>query len=316
MLCYDHLLTFDDEIRYMWNRKKGFPFWLFLIFRYVTPIVSLINLVSEHDPNWIGDVCKNWIWLPVAVGPIVSMATGIILILRVHAIYSQADWVLWVTVPVYLGQLVVMGWAIPSGVPAQLPPGWVGCIPIPEPGTGIRLSSIYIAALVFDAVIFALTLGRAIYYRFTGSLIPLITLVIRDGTLYFAVIFTVNLTNVFLLALAPADLSAINAPFASMITAILVARLMMNLRAAADNQSIVSHASGTGARPTFNKHTQIVSNFNAVGQTTTFLGRMGADEFSVPLPDKLFSGSLSDTDVSSEWMDDTRTRTYEGYEMS
>ncbi|PPR04728.1 hypothetical protein CVT24_011851 [Panaeolus cyanescens] len=132
-----------------------------------------------------------------------------------------------------------------------------------------------------------------------------------------SVIFTVNLTNVFLLAFAPDDLSAINAPFASMITALLVARLMFNLRAAADNQSIVSRGSAPGSQPrphaSFNKNSRIASTFNAVGQTTTFLGRMGTDEFSVPLPDKLFSGSLSDTDTTSEWVEDTST--VEEYEM-
>ncbi|KAG7087191.1 hypothetical protein E1B28_013172 [Marasmius oreades] len=327
MLCYDHIITFDDEVKYIWQRKKSFPFWLFLTFRYVTPIVSLINLISEHDPNWIGDTCKNWIWLPVAVGPIVSLATGIILILRVHAIYSQAAWVLWVTFPIYIGQLVVMGWSIPAGIPADLPPGFIGCIPHPKDATGLQLSSLYIAALTFDATIFALTLGRAVYYRLTGSLIPLITLVIRDGTLYFAVIFVVNLTNVFLLSLATPDLSAINAPFASMITAVLVARLMLNLRAAADTQ-VVSYGSygsrsGHHTRPhvAFNKHhstgtgtgAQTMSNFNAIGQTTTFLGRIGADEFAVPLPDTIFKSSQSDSDMSSEWLDDTTT--VEEYQM-
>ncbi|KAF9264364.1 hypothetical protein L218DRAFT_987077 [Marasmius fiardii PR-910] len=317
MLVYDHMLTFDDELKYIWGRKKGFPFYLFLIFRYFTPIVSLINLIALHDPNWVGSLCSNWIWLPVAVGPIVCMATGIILILRVHAIYSQARWVLYLTAPVYIVQLVVMGWAIPAGIPASLPPGFVGCVPSSAPGTGLRLSGIYIAALAFDAVIFALTLGRAIYYRLTDSLIPLVTLVIRDGTLYFAVIFVVNLTNVFLMALAPADLSAINAPFASMITAILVARLMINLRAAADNQLTVSHGSASGrfsrAHVVFQKRTnQTLSNFNAAGQTTTLLGRIGADEFAVPLPDKLFENSRSDSDYSSEWID---TPVVEAYQM-
>ncbi|KAG6899169.1 hypothetical protein C0993_012712 [Termitomyces sp. T159_Od127] len=183
-----------------------------MIFRYATPIVSLINLVSEHDPSWKGDACKNWIWLPVAIGPIVSMTTGTI---SEHSILA-ATWVLWLTFPIYIAQLIVMGWSIPAGVPAELPPGFVGCIPSPKEGTGIRLSALYIAALVFDATIFALTLGRAIYYHITGSLIPIATLIIRDGTLYFAVIFIVNLTNVFLLSLVTADLSAINAPFATM----------------------------------------------------------------------------------------------------
>lgn len=93
MLVYDHFLTFEvcltclvvslcntnfsqREIEYIWNRKKSIPTYLFLIFRYATPIVSLINLIALHDPNWTGSTCDDWIWLPVSMGPIISAATG------------------------------------------------------------------------------------------------------------------------------------------------------------------------------------------------------------------------------------------------
>lgn len=245
MLLYDHLLTLEEERRYIWAQPKRLPTYLFFIFRYATPVVSILNLVAEHDPTWIGHRCSRWIWLPVAIGPIVSAATGVILILRVHAIYARAKWVLYVTIPVYLGQLSVMGWSIPSGVPAPLPPGFIGCVPSEKPGTGNRLSGIYIAALVFDATIFVLTLGRAIYMRIRDSSIPLLNLIVRDGTAYFTVIFVVNLTNVILLSTAPPDLSAINAPFATLITALLVSRLMINLRKAGERMYMGSITGST-----------------------------------------------------------------------
>lgn len=64
------------EREYIWNKRKSMPSFLFFIFRYLTPIVSLINLIALNDPGWTGATCSNWIWLPVAVGPIVSAATG------------------------------------------------------------------------------------------------------------------------------------------------------------------------------------------------------------------------------------------------
>ncbi|KAF8883830.1 hypothetical protein BD779DRAFT_811736 [Infundibulicybe gibba] len=221
MLLYDHILTFERERVYIWNQRKSIPSYLFFVFRYVTPIVSILNLVAEHNPHWSGKTCSDWIWLPVAVGPIISVATGVILILRVHAIYARSRWILYITIPVYLAQLGVMGWSIDGGVPAQLPPGFIGCVPSEKPGTGIQLSALYIAALVFDAMIFALTLGRAIYMHMTKSTVPLVTLIVRDGTLYFMVIFIVNLVNVFMLTLAPPDIGAINAPFARLLQFLL-----------------------------------------------------------------------------------------------
>ncbi|KAJ8090174.1 hypothetical protein PM082_018761 [Marasmius tenuissimus] len=76
MLVYDHILTFDEELTYMWRRKKSFPFYLFLVFRYFTPVISIINIPALHSPRWVGSLCEDWIWIPVAVGPIVSLATG------------------------------------------------------------------------------------------------------------------------------------------------------------------------------------------------------------------------------------------------
>ncbi|PFH45020.1 hypothetical protein AMATHDRAFT_44254 [Amanita thiersii Skay4041] len=305
MLVYDHILTLEQERIYIWNQKKSIPSYLFLIFRYVTPIVSLINLIALHDPNWTGSTCSNWIWLPVAVGPIISAATGgfndrdeaypVILIMRVHAIYARNKFVLWITIPVYLAQLAVMGWSIPSGVPAQLPPGFVGCVPTEKPGTGRRLTALYVAALVFDATIFILTFGRAAYMRIMMTeTVTLFKLIVRDGTLYFMVIFIVNLVNVFLLSLAPPDLSAINAPFASMITAVLVARLVLNLREAGKRVQVI-HSSPGG------QHYSVcpwVPNSRTRGPrllrdrrksfsrpTTSFYDTMGFDEFDVPLTD-------------------------------
>lgn len=228
-----------------------------------------------------------------------------ILILRVYAIYSRAKWVLGIMIPVYLAELAVEAWSVPAGAPAPLPSGFIGCVPSEKAGTGRRLSGIYIAALGFDATIFLLTFGRAIYMRLAKSTIPLAELVIRDGTLYFLVIFVVNLVNVLLLQLAPADLGAINAPFASMITTVLVARLMLNLREAGKQKVLLSN----GQTATTHKS---MSTWRAAGQSEetdetedtdetndrpprSFHDLLGFDEFDVSL-----GGETSNSGESSE----------------
>ncbi|KAM6504030.1 hypothetical protein JOM56_000973 [Amanita muscaria] len=294
MLLYDHILTFEQERMYIWNQRKSLPSLVFLFFRYFCPVVSIINLVAEHDPGWSDTVCRNWIWLPVSTGTIINAATGVILIMRVHAIYCRARWILYVTVPVYLAELGVMMWSIPSGIPAtNLPPGFVGCFPIPKPGTGLRLTSIYIAALGFDTVVFSLTFMRAFYRRFTKEKsVTLLRIIVRDGTLYYTVIFVVNLINVFLLALAPPDISAINAPFASMITTVLVSRLVLNLREAAAKKHIFYNSVtldtmtfGT-VDPTqsYNPPSTLVFN-KPVQHANAIVSFIGLDEFDFPLDD-------------------------------
>lgn len=36
ILCYDHLLTFEDEINFVWRKHKRLSFFLFIILRYVS----------------------------------------------------------------------------------------------------------------------------------------------------------------------------------------------------------------------------------------------------------------------------------------
>jgi uncharacterized membrane protein (UPF0127 family) len=94
---------------------------------------------------------------------------------------------------------------MPAGTAAPLPPGFVGCVPAEKAGTGQRalrhsgtlritltsannyqgLSDMYIAAMIFDAMIFIFTFGRAVHMRLNNTTVPILEIIFRDGTLYF-----------------------------------------------------------------------------------------------------------------------------------
>ena len=49
ILYYDHLITFDDEYRYIWARLKSPASWLFLLNRFVAFVyVCAALLVSRN----------------------------------------------------------------------------------------------------------------------------------------------------------------------------------------------------------------------------------------------------------------------------
>ncbi|KAF8530104.1 hypothetical protein BU17DRAFT_23448, partial [Hysterangium stoloniferum] len=52
MLLYDHILTFGREVQFMWTHPFTMPTYLFFIFRYVTPLVCILNIIAEHSPGW------------------------------------------------------------------------------------------------------------------------------------------------------------------------------------------------------------------------------------------------------------------------
>jgi hypothetical protein len=85
---------------YIWKQRRSIPTYLFYLFRYSTPIISIINLIGEHAPWWTGSICANWIWLPVASGVIVSAATGSMFASMIKeypksylCIFSNFEWV-------------------------------------------------------------------------------------------------------------------------------------------------------------------------------------------------------------------------------
>jgi hypothetical protein len=93
------------------------------------------------------------------------------------------------------------------------------------------MSALWAAPLFTDACIFFLTLWRtARYYRKKHAHMSTVQLVLRDGTIYFAVIFSANLMNTFIYFLAPEDLKAMGASFSQILTAIMISRLQLNLR--------------------------------------------------------------------------------------
>lgn len=56
ILCWDHVITFADEVDLIWCKRKG-PFgYLFLLNRYIMPLGFVVNIVALTFPNWSTEV--------------------------------------------------------------------------------------------------------------------------------------------------------------------------------------------------------------------------------------------------------------------
>ncbi|KAI0763685.1 hypothetical protein BC629DRAFT_1596881 [Irpex lacteus] len=49
IVVWDHLVTFSDEVEYVWKGHKGVFVVLFLINRYLTPLGFIINLLGTDS---------------------------------------------------------------------------------------------------------------------------------------------------------------------------------------------------------------------------------------------------------------------------
>ncbi|KAG8983196.1 hypothetical protein FRB90_006234, partial [Tulasnella sp. 427] len=87
----------------------------------------------------------------------------------------------------------------------------------------------YIAPLVTDGVIFALTVIKTARYLRTNVRTALPRIVLRDGIIHFVLIVGINLMNVLVFVTAPITLKALGTSLSQVITTILISRLQLNL---------------------------------------------------------------------------------------
>ncbi|EJD01519.1 uncharacterized protein FOMMEDRAFT_148003 [Fomitiporia mediterranea MF3/22] len=227
---YEYIITFDREVETFWKRRFTFPTFLWFLNRYTLYCSLFPTLLGFHIPL-SEEVCVNFVKFPGAMQIISNVASGSTLSLRVYALYGRAWWVVAVLLPVFVAEIALEGWAVAGGVPAQLPPGVVGCILTGKPSEGDKFAAFWIGQLVFPTLIFIMTLARAVRLQRFGSVKgSLINVMLRDGVMYFLVIFSANLANVVTYSVAPEDLKFANAPFTNVITTLMICRLMLNLR--------------------------------------------------------------------------------------
>ncbi|KAJ6602646.1 hypothetical protein DFH09DRAFT_1125276 [Mycena vulgaris] len=196
MLVYDYFLTLPLEIAA-------------IQFRYLTPIFQLGSLTS-----WTSASCEQWIWWRIIVDESLAVATSLVLILRVYALFNRAKWALGLMLSALVANIIVAFWSFPASTMAPLPPGVSGCFIGPKSPNDItsgKIASLFISLLMLDTLIFILTALRVYKSkRSAGMSTPLAEIIIRDGFLYFSVIFIVNLGNVVLIE---EDLRPINVEF-------------------------------------------------------------------------------------------------------
>lgn len=94
---------------------------------------------------------------------------------------------------------------------------------------GRRVSGAWSGILLFDCVIFCLTLKKAISYWSAGEA-RLMHLLLRDGTLFFAAMFFASLSNILTLLLGPPLIKGLTTTFSDIVSTTLLSRLMLNVR--------------------------------------------------------------------------------------
>ncbi|KAF6741059.1 hypothetical protein DFP72DRAFT_835423 [Ephemerocybe angulata] len=219
MLFYDIVITMGDEVEKIWMQPRYTHITLlYALNRYLSPLGYIVIIASFHM-NWPVSTCERYVLYPEALKVVTTFVIGLIFVLRVYAIYGKNKLVGCAGGALLAAELGVKIWAFLDGGRLHLPEGLHGCILVGKHPT--RLAFTWIAELVFDTIIFSMTLYRTVaHYRGQqrGRPQSLLKLIMRDGVTYFAVIFIVNAitVSIFIVRSPSSNIKAINASFSTL----------------------------------------------------------------------------------------------------
>ncbi|QRV98049.1 hypothetical protein RhiJN_26068 [Ceratobasidium sp. AG-Ba] len=233
ILFYDHMLTFSDEVRYVWKQKWSIVSTIFVLNRYVTPFVIAVDLYDKGGlSNYLPySFCITWYYLET-FWVISSFAmTHAIIALRVHAIWGRPKWLsitLSVAFVLYYVATAVLAYKAQIEVVSTL--GYSPLFRICFVHISPRLWLCWVPALVFETFMFALTVIKAKELSKGSFDTPVIRILYRDGFIYFVVICCCSLFNMMVWLAAPPTLAALPKYFVTSLIPTMGARLVLNLR--------------------------------------------------------------------------------------
>ncbi|KIO01091.1 hypothetical protein M404DRAFT_10092 [Pisolithus tinctorius Marx 270] len=222
ILCYDYLLTWRREVDFFWTEPhRSWMFALFVANRYFTILARVPVMVVVSDCS----SCKAaGVYEQITI-LIVQIVGAVIMIIRVYALYQKSRRVLVFLVSIALAAIgiacvsvmpVIMAtgdnhdfissWAMlgdmvsgpfchPRLVHLELYQPLRRVMDVMSPLPMINMAIAWSGQMMFDAIVFVLTLRRTLHIGRLGRR-TLSDVIIRDGVLYFGLMTSANVANI------------------------------------------------------------------------------------------------------------------------
>ncbi|KAH6907558.1 hypothetical protein BKA70DRAFT_1427941 [Coprinopsis sp. MPI-PUGE-AT-0042] len=242
VMFWDMCLTFHIEVQRVWKTRASLGKYLFFINRYIPPILFIFDGFYQLQPN-------------PSLELYVSLA---VLVLRTHALY-QKQWLLYImlclafiTCGTMAGIFVYINRHFITFVPPGSLPGVPGCAS--ECGDSrcrFLLIIFWIPFLILESLTVALTAWKSwtSYVAVGAHRSPFVTIVYRDGLVYYAVIMSMSLINLLIWAVAPPTLIQIGVSLLRSLHTTIASRILLNIRGMLDRSyGTASYFDSTASR--------------------------------------------------------------------
>lgn len=231
MFCimgWEWLSCLPKEIARIWKRKFTYTSYLYLANRYYGLVQFAFVIPLLTDALSPAQCLKIFRWQPVGA-MITTLLCQFILGARVYVLYSYSYTVMVLLGLIWIAEFGFMAATMTKVFPAPSPaPG----VPVPCVAIGPEawLISFWALPLAYDSITFLLTAYKSWSFWRLEVKTPMLTVLFRDGLVYFTAIFVMNLLNVVLFTTMPPTLQAINLPATAMLGIVMSSRLILNIR--------------------------------------------------------------------------------------
>jgi len=230
IIIYDHVLTFDDEIRIMWGGKFSTVTFFYFVNRYIGGGVMIVNILLSFHTSFSVTTCKV-LDLVTVFGPFVCVwSNQVIMLIRLWVMYNNSKKILMLTLGLLAAEIAGIMAALfvwlHSVTYTNLPlgpafyPVWRMCA---FSSTGTLLTAIYVPIFCYELIMFSLALF-AVFKRLGGikrewkttSIGLTVNMLLKYSIVYFVLYFAgcaiatgmyfglhseyLNITNAFLMA--------------------------------------------------------------------------------------------------------------------
>jgi len=240
ILMWDYVLTLDQEISRVWSAKRTVGTTIFFFNRYLPPCIFVLDLYSQFIYSPTETFCRNY-EIASSLMDLVSIAIiEAVLVLRTHALY-QKRWLAnalgilcfcSILNMVTIFFIVIRYETFVSASSLGLRGCLSGCTSkICQP----LLIGFWVPFLLLETIVFVLTGWRSYQSLSISSLCPrssrssIVTILSRDGLIYYIVIMSVSICNFLMWILDPfASYMAVG--LLKGLQATICSRLLLNIR--------------------------------------------------------------------------------------
>ncbi|KAK0431205.1 hypothetical protein EV421DRAFT_197486 [Armillaria borealis] len=230
LMLYDHILTFDEEVRFIWAAPWTLPKALFLIIRYFVPAFVLIHLCQLTGLSTLSDMASMGI-ITIAIGNFLAL-------MHIWNLWERDGRLMILTsclfVATQIANIICLTFSLVHITESvYFNSTFSTCMLTDRHSAGI----IWAPGVAFEAVIFsalfwnALSRPRYLEDDFTKILY-------RDGFAYILVVFVLRLMNLILSFVAPLSLIFLGIFFIWCSTTMTVTRLVLNVAGMAEKRAL------------------------------------------------------------------------------